>query len=168
MTARSAAARATAAACLVVLASCSSGGNALAGADCEPAEHPQLQEGSHLIGDAEPPVPYSSSPPTSGWHASGRPLDPGTYVEEVSGPEQVQVLEQGGVVVAHDPSLPTDQLDRIQRLPSDVEGHIVVTPYHDAPAPVALTAWGVLQHCQDVTAEQVAAFRDAHASDPGH
>ncbi len=167
MTARRTAARATAAACLVVLASCSSGGDPMAGADCDPVERPPLQEGSHLLGDQEPPVPYSSSPPTSGWHASGRPLDPGTYVEEVSGPEQVQVLEQGGVVVAHDPSLPSDQLDRIQRLPSDVD-RVVVTPYQDAPAPVTLTAWGVLQRCQDVTVEEVAAFRDAHAVDPGH
>lgn len=167
---RTAAARATVAGCLLLLASCSAGstGDPLAAANCEPVERPQVQEGSHLIGDQEPPVPYTSSPPTSGWHSSGRPLDPGTYVEEVSGPEQVRVLEQGGIVVSHDPALPADQLDRIQRLPSRVEGNIVVTPREDAPAPVTLAAWGVLQHCQDVTAEEVAAFHDAHASDPGH
>ena len=171
MTARATgAARATVAACLVALAaSCSAGAPAdpLAAADCEPVQRPQLQEGSHLLGDQEPPVPYSSSPPTSGWHSSGRPLDPGTYVEEVSGPDQVRVLEQGGVVVAHDPSLPADQLEPLQRLPEQVED-VVVTPYADAPAPVTLTAWGVLQHCQEVTADEVAAFRDTHAVDPGH
>lgn len=160
--------RATAA-CLVaaaLLVGCSSsGGDPMAGTDCDPVQRPQLQEGSHLLGDQEPPVPYSSSPPTSGWHSSGRPPDPGTYVEEVSGPAQVRVLEQGGVVVAHDPSLSPDQLDRLQRLPDDVGGNLVVTPYADAPAPVTLTAWGVLQRCQDVTPEGVAAFRDAHASD---
>lgn len=158
-------ARRIVAACLVVgalvAAGCSSG-DPLAAADCEPAERPQLQEGSHLIGDQEPPVPYSSSPPTSGWHSSGRPLDPGAYVDPVSGPEQVRVLEQGGIVVAHDPALPEDRVADLQRLPLEVEG-IVVTPYEDAPAPVTLTAWGVLQRCDDVTAEQVAAFRDAHA-----
>lgn len=167
------AARATVAACLVALAAgCSPGGSTdpadpLAEADCEPVEHPQQQEGSHLIGDQEPPVPYSSSPPTSGWHTSGRPLDPGTYVEEVSGPEQVSVLEHGGVVVSHDPSLPDDQLERVQRLPEQVDD-VVVTPYAQALAPVTLTAWGVLQRCQEVTAEDVAAFRDTHALEPGH
>lgn len=164
------AARTTLAACLVVLAAgCTTGEPAdpLANGECEPVERPQLQEGSHLLGDQEPPVPYSSSPPTSGWHSSGRPLDPGTYVEEVSGPRQVRVLEQGRVVVAHDPSLPADQLERVQRLPEQVDD-VVVTPYAEAPAPVTLTAWGVLQRCQDVTAEDVAAFRDAHARGLSH
>jgi hypothetical protein len=159
---------ATVAALLAGAVGCSSTpSDPLVGADCDPVQRPQLQEGSHLIGDREPPVPYSSSPPTSGWHSGGPPLDPGTYLEEVSGPEQVRVIEQGGVVVAHDPALPADQLERLQRMPSEVEG-IVVTPYADAPAPVTLTAWGVLQHCRDVAPEEVAAFRDAHASEPAH
>lgn len=158
-----------AAACLVVLAGCSGAdaGDPLAGAACDPLERPQLQEGSHLLGDAEPPVPYSSSPPTSGWHSSGRPLDPGTYLEEVSGPQQVRVLEQGGAVLAYDPSLPADEIDTYQRLPEQVDG-LVVTPYADADAPVTLTAWGVLQRCTAVTANDAAAFLEAHAADPAH
>ncbi len=151
-----------------LLAGCATAaGDPLAGADCEPLERPQLQEGSHLLGDAPPPVPYSSSPPTSGWHSSGRPLDPGTYLDEVSGPEQVRVLEQGGIVVAYDPTLPEDRVEALQRLPEEVDG-IVVTPYAAATAPVSLTAWGVLQLCEDVNAGEVAAFRDAHAREPSH
>jgi hypothetical protein len=154
------------AACLLLLAGCTGGGGpTLAG--CDPLEQPQLQEGSHLLGDQAPPVPYSSSPPTSGWHSSGRPLDPGTYVDEISGPQLVRVLEQGGIVLAHDPDLPPDVLDTLQRLPSEVDG-LVVTPWGDARAPVTLTAWGVLQRCDTVTAGDVAAFRDAHAREPGH
>lgn len=153
-------------ACLLALAGCASGGEPeLAG--CDPVERPQLQEGSHLLGEQAPPVPYSSSPPTSGWHASGRPLDPGTYLDEVSGPQQVRVLEQGGIVLAHDPDLPPATLDALQRLPSEVDG-LVVTPYADAATPVTLTAWGVLQRCETVGAADVAAFRDAHARDTGH
>lgn len=154
------------AAVALVLAGCS-GGDPLAAADCGPVERPQLQEGSHLLGDNEPPVPYSSSPPTSGWHSSGRPLDPGTYLDEVSGPQQVRVLEQGGVVVAHDPSLPEDAVEALQRVPEQVDG-VVVTPYADAAAPVTLTAWGVLQRCESVTADEVAAFFEAHATTPAH
>lgn len=151
------------------LAGCDTGApdDPLAAADCDAIQRPQLQEGSHLIGDAEPPVPYSSSPPTSGWHTSGRPLDPGTYLDEVSGPAQVRVLEQGGIVLSHAPDLPSDQLDRIQRLPTEVDG-VVVTPDEDAAAPVTLTAWGVLQRCEDVTADEVTVFREAHAREPGH
>lgn len=69
---------------------------------CGPVEEPPRQSGSHLLGDQQPPVAYSSTPPTSGWHASGAfditvqpPDDP------LPEPQQVSVLEAGGVVVAY-------------------------------------------------------------------
>lgn len=151
----------------LVLAGCATTADPLATAACDPVQRPQLQEGSHLLGEQDPPVPYSSSPPTSGWHSSGRPLDAGTYLDEVSGPQQVRVLEQGGIVVAYDPTLPDATIDRLQRLPDEVDG-VLVTPYADATSPVTLTAWGVLQTCDDVTAADVTAFRDEHARDDGH
>lgn len=151
---------------LLALAGCTAG-EPLAAAACDPVERPQLQEGSHLIGDAAPPVPYSSSPPTSGWHSSGRTLDPGSYLDEVSGPDQVRVLEQGGIVLTYDPGLPPDDVDAYLRLPAAVDG-LVVTPYAAAESPVTLTAWGVLQRCESVTAADVDAFREAYAREPGH
>lgn len=154
---------------LVGVVGCTStAGDQVVAADCQPAEQQQLQEGSHLLGDQPPPVPYTSTPPTSGWHSSGRTLDPGAYTEPVSEPQQVRVLEQGGVVVAYDPSLPDDRVNQLQQLAGEVEG-VVVTPYEPAmPSPVTLTAWGVLQRCDTVTAADVAAFRDAHAQPPDH
>ena len=154
---------------LVVLAGCTGGpvtSDPFVAADCDPPEQQQLQDGSHLLGDQPPPVPYTSSPPTSGWHSSGRPLDPGAYTEPASEPQQVRVLEQGGVVLAYDPSLPDDDVGQLQRIAGEVDG-VVVTPYEPAmPTPVTLTAWGVLQRCETVTAADVAAFRDVHAT--GH
>lgn len=157
--------------CAAALAACTGtstdAGDPLAATGrCDPVVQPQLQGGGHLLGDAPPPVPYSSDPPTSGWHASGRPLDPGTYLDPVDGPDQVRVLEQGGIVVSYDPTLPDDVIAGLQRLPTDVE--VVVTPWPDATAPVALTAWGVVQTCDEVTVDDVAAFREAHAVEPGH
>lgn len=152
-------------ACVLLLAGCTPDGDVLAA--CEPAERPTLQEGSHLLGDQPPPVPYSSSPPTSGWHSSGRAPDPGAWPDGLTEPAQVLVLEQGGVVVAYDPGLADDQLSELLRLPETVEG-VWVTPYEDMPAPVTLTAWGVLQRCDTVSAEDVAAFRDEHAREPAH
>lgn len=134
--------------------------------DCDEAEEQPRQEGSHLLGDQAPPVPYTSSPPTSGWHTSGRPPDPGAYVEPVSEPQQVHHLEQGGVVVAYDPSVPTELEGQLQRIPEEVDG-VVVTPYSQAmPSAITLTAWGILQRCTSATAADVAAFRDAHAIAP--
>ncbi len=43
------------------------------GGACAPVETVEIQGGAHLLGDREPPVPYNSTPPTSGWHASGPP-----------------------------------------------------------------------------------------------
>ena len=72
-----------------------------------------------------------------------------------------------GYRVTYDPTLPPATIDALQRLPTTVDG-LVVTPYAAAEAPITLTAWGVLQRCEAVTAEDVAAFRDAHAREPGH
>lgn len=158
-------ARLLVAAALVLLAGCTSGSTA---ADCSAAESQQVQEGSHLLGDQQPPVPYSSVPPTSGWHSSGRPPEPGTYVEPLSEPDQVAVLETGGIVVAYDPALPAEAVGALNRLPLDVD-RVVVTPYETSmPSPITLTAWGVLQRCDAVTAADVAAFRDDHARTEGH
>lgn len=136
-------------------------------AGCDPVERPRVQEGSHLIGAAEPPVPYSSVPPTSGWHSSGRPPEPGAYVDPLPDPVLVSALEQGSVVVAHQPDLAGEVVGALQRLPAEVDG-VVVTPRQDLPSAITLTAWGVLQRCDEVTAEDVAAFRDEHARTEGH
>lgn len=158
--------RALTAACALVLVGC--GDDALVAADCAPAEPQQRQEGSHLLGGQAPPVPYSSVPPTSGWHSSGQPPAPGAYAEPVPEPDQVSVLETGGVVVAYDPDLPDDVVAALQQVPTEVDG-VVVTPYDaEMPRPIALTAWGVLQRCDAVTAQDVAAFHDEHAEAPGH
>lgn len=152
---------------LALLAGCDTA-STFAAEDCGPVQRPQLQEGGHLIGDREPPVPYSSSPPTSGWHAAGRPAEAGAYADPVPPPAQVRFLEFGGVVVAHDPALPDEQLAELQQLAGEVEG-VLVTPYEgELPGPVTMTAWGTLVACEDVTAADVAAFRDAHGGGPGH
>lgn len=65
--------------------------------------------GSHLLGDRQPPVPYSSTPPTSGWHASG--LTP-IAVHPLSEPQQVSVLEAGAVVVTYH-ELPDGELSTL-------------------------------------------------------
>ena len=150
---------------VLLLGGCSAEAEVAAG--CDPVERPQVQEGSHLLGDQAPPVPYSSVPPTSGWHRSGRPPDPGAYVEPLPDPALVSVLEQGGVVVAHQPDLSDAVVGALQRLPAEVDD-VVVTPHDRLPSPITLTAWGVLQRCDEVTAQDVAAFRDEHARGEGH
>lgn len=161
---------------LVLLMGCASQQprSAVAATDkCETPDMPGLQGGDHLIGNQPPPVPYSSVPPTSGWHSSGafeiaiQPLD-APLIE----PEQVSVLETGAVVVTYR-DLPAADLDSLE---SHVEqryaGRVAVSGYEELnPGRVAFTAWGVRQVCDglDLPAldEFVAAYADEQPAKPG-
>lgn len=136
-------------------------------AACQEPEQVPVQGGQHLIGDEQPPVPYNSTPPTSGWHASGTfdiavhgPDDP------LSEPQQVSVLEVGGVVVTHR-DLPEDERQRLEQHVSDqYAGRVAVTPYEPLePGTVAFTAWGVLQRCEGLDVDALDAFVAAHAEE---
>lgn len=158
------------AALALVLAACGAQpapvGEAVTTAACDPVEFPAPQPGGHLIGDQEPPVAYSSVPPTSGWHTSGAfsiavhgPDDP------LPEPRQVSVLEAGGVVVAY------HDLDEETR--TELEEHVrerhpervAVTPYDRLePGQVAFTAWQTLQRCEGLDLAELDAFVAEHAS----
>lgn len=141
-----------------------------AGADvdvCGPVEEPPLQSGSHLLGDQQPPVPYSSAPPTSGWHASGAfeitvhpPDDP------LPEPAQVSVLEAGGVVVTYRGIGEGPRLRLEQHVQQHHEGTVAVTPYDQLdPGQVAFTAWGTLRRCDGLDLAALDAFTAAHAAE---
>jgi hypothetical protein len=170
---------AAALALLVGLGACSADGAAVdtgttvdsavpeATAQCDSPEFPPVQFGSHLIGDAEPPVPYSSTPPTSGWHASGgfriAVQPPGQPLRESV---QVSIEEAGAVVVTY---RDVDDDDR-QRLEDAVEtrypGRVAVTPYGELDAgAVVLAAYGVLQRCDGVDLGALDAFVEAYAAE---
>lgn len=155
------------AAVAVVLAGCGDEEPPTASADgaCDEVTHPPQQGGQHLVGDAEPPVPYSSTPPTSGWHASGRtPVTVQPPDEPLSEPRQVSVLEAGGAVVAyHD--VPADERAALERhVRAQYADRVAVTPYDELrPGEVAFTAWGVLQRCDGVDTDALDAFVEAHA-----
>ena len=164
----------TAAAVTVVLmglGACSTGTGDVAvpesTAQCDSPEFPPVQFGSHLIGDAEPPVPYSSIPPTSGWHASGgfhiavQPPD-----QPLRESVQVSIEEAGAVVVTY---RDVDEADR-QRLEEAVRtrypSRVAVTSYHELdPGAVVLAAFGVLQRCDGVDLGALDAFVAAYAAE---
>ncbi|MBW3602462.1 MAG: DUF3105 domain-containing protein [Actinobacteria bacterium] len=136
-------------------------------AACGPVRRPPVQVFGHLVGDAEPPVPYSSTPPTSGWHASGVPsIAPRPPGRPLSEPEQVSVLEAGGVVVTHR-GLAAAGRRALHRLAERrYPGRVAVTAYDElAPGRVVMAGWGALQRCDGVDLGAVAAFADAHADE---
>jgi len=159
--------RVVAIALVALLAGCSTGegdvGTPTATARCAEPELPPIQFGSHLLGDTEPPVPYSSSPPTSGWHSSGAiPIGVG----ELSGPQQVSVLESGAVVITHGRLAATESTDLAALANGRFDGRIAVTPYERlTDGEVVLAGWGVLQRCDGVDVGAVETFVAAYAAE---
>lgn len=140
-------------------------------AACAEPELQTVQSGLHLVGDAEPPVPYSSTPPTSGWHRSGT-AEAGVASEPLPEPDQVGLLEAGHVVITHG-RLPAS--DRAT-LAAWVDGRddVALTSY-DAlgDGEVVLAAWGVLQRCDGPDLDAAGRFADhyggqeaGHGADP--
>lgn len=139
------------------------GAQIVATARCGDLEPQRVQTGSHLLDpDGEPPVPYTSSPPTSGWHALGIPRI-AAYDEPLPGPGQVSVLEAGGVVAAFN-GLDDAVRTELEALAADFPGRLATTPYPDVPdGAVVLTTWGALQRCDGVDPEAVRTFVTAFA-----
>lgn len=130
---------------------------------CGEVERPPEQSGGHLIGDATPPVPYSSTPPTSGWHASGFP-ERGVHDEAgaLSEPEQVTILELGGIVITWN-GLDAQARAALEELIAPQAEVVAGTPYGKLPeGQLAVAAWGVLQRCGAVDTEAIQEFIDEH------
>lgn len=133
--------------------------------DCAAVETVPVQGEEHLVGDQEPPVPYNSTPPTSGWHTSTdvaivtAPDD-----EPLTEPEHVTVLELGGIVVSHN-GLAADDQEALEALIAEkFAGQAAATRYDKlAQGEVAMTAWGKLQRCEALDLEAVERFVEAYA-----
>lgn len=144
-----------------------SGREAGAIASCSPVESPTPAPGGHLIGDREPPAPYTSVPPTSGWHASGAseiavhgPDDP------LPEPRQVSVLEAGGVVVAYHDLDDETRAELEEHVRERYPGRVAVTPYDKLePGHVAFTAWQTLQRCEGLVLAVLDTFVAEHADE---
>ena len=148
---------------------------ASAPAACQEPQAVPVQGGEHLIGDSSPPVPYNSTPPTSGWHASGafdvmvQPID-----QPLSEPRQVSVLEAGGVVVTHGNLDDGARTALEQHVMGNHSGLVAVTGYEPlSDGEVMFASWGLLQRCQGVDLAALDAFVTAHAHadatvSPGH
>lgn len=126
----------------VSVAACGDGEGS-AGA-CGPIQREALDSAYlvHVLGD-DTDVAYTSDPPTSGPHQPGPPVQ-GVVDEPLTRPIQVGILEQGDVLIQHDPSVAAADLADLGR-----EG-VVIAPSPDLPAPVVATAWTYKRTCDAV------------------
>jgi hypothetical protein len=138
---------------------------------CSAPVHPPLQGGAHVLGDTDPPVPYSSTPATSGWHATGAPRTGVIPADDpLADPQIVLTIEVGHVVAAYDPArLDGTDVAELEDLATGTHAdRLTVTPYEGADAPLTLVAWGILQSCEDLDREALDAFVAEHADPDAH
>jgi hypothetical protein len=152
-----------------VLAACQPRGRpatATAGDACAAPETIAIQGGAHLLDDQPPPVPYNSTPPTSGWHRGGG-FQIGVHGSGDPLPDtaQVSVLEVGAGVVTYR-GLSDEDRGRLEEVAQTAyPGRVAVTPYDQlADGEVVFTAWGVLQRCTGLDLEALDAFVESYTS----
>ena len=153
---------------LAILTGCAGEGDAAVTAGCRPVERLPDSGHNHLAADADPPVPYSTTPPTSGWHYRGADrLEEvlGVHEEALEEPEHVSALAIGGVVVSHRGLDPATR-DELEALAGGLDRPVAVTPYAALDdGEVVLTAWATRQVCDGFDAVDVTAFIEEHADE---
>ncbi|MGH9155582.1 MAG: DUF3105 domain-containing protein [Acidimicrobiales bacterium] len=144
---------------LAALATGACGGSGPAvGNACGPDVTEPLDPGSvrHVLPGAPEPD-YASDPPTSGAHLAGAPAGD-VLRTPLPRPEQVGVLEEGGVLLQHRDLGDADQR-RLEALAGD---GVVVAPNPDLDAAVVATAWRQRLRCQQVEVATLRTFIALH------
>lgn len=120
---------------------------------------PTLSRDHISPGESHPP--YSSNPPTSGWHWDN-PQDWGIYTTPQVQEQLVHNLEHGGIIVQYN-GLSSAEVQTLTQIVQSDSHHIILAPYPGLPSDVrvALTAWDHLQTCTGVDANAVRAFTNA-------
>lgn len=105
----------------------------------------------------QPHPPYSSNPPTSGWHWAN-PQDWGIYTTPQVQEQLVHNLEHGGIVIQYN-SLSVGEVQQLTDLVNRDNYHMILAPYPGLPdAKVALTAWDHLLKCTGVDETAIRGF----------
>lgn len=120
---------------------------------------PELSRDHIKKGDPHPP--YSSNPPTSGWHWD-TPQNWGIYTNQQFQEQLVHNLEHGGIVIQYN-NLPPSDVQRLTDLVNRDSYHMILAPYPGLPADLKLayTAWTHLQTCDGVDENTIHSFINA-------
>ena len=133
-----------------------------------PGERFADQGNTHIItGEGHPP--YNSVPGTSGWHydyADGGPARWDIYKEPLPDEVLIHNLEHGGIGIHY--NCPEGCDDLVEKLEAyfQVGREIIVSPYPDMDAKIALTAWTFLDAFDEYDDERIKAFVNAHMNSP--
>jgi Protein of unknown function (DUF3105) len=114
---------------------------------------------------------YNTNPPNSGphWSAQGiGPINWTVYTTQQRNEGVVHNLEHGGVLLAYDPSVGQDVVEKLKAVragwPKDKYGEvkIIIEPYAGMDAKIALTAWGWIDKMDTFDQARIQGFILAH------
>ena len=125
-----------------------------------PGEKFPDQGNLHIARETAPHEPYNSDPPTSGPHLPY--VAPwGVHTRPIPRELQVHNLEDGGVVVQYSCECP-ELVERLAKIVRRYPKQVVLAPYPDMKARIALTAWTRRLTLDDVDEAQVVRFIEAY------
>lgn len=119
-------------------------------AGCTKIESPKDLGQKHV----SPPeiVTYNSKPPTSGPHY-GSPTSTGVHSSPIQNEVEVHNLEHSHIIVQYKPDIDQAFIDKLEDLAKIDDKRIIVAPYNDMDAKVAVTAWAQISTCSTTSDE---------------
>ena len=103
-------------------------------------------------------ISYNSTPPTSGPHLNAIARW-GIHDRPIPNELQVHNLEDGGVMVQYNCPDGCDELvTQLSQLVNRYDDHVILAPYPDMDARIALTAWGRIDKLDEVDLERIERF----------
>jgi hypothetical protein len=105
---------------------------------------------------------YNSSPPTSGPHYTS--LAPwGIHTEPIQNELQVHNLEDGGVMVQYNcPDGCPELVDQLAEIVGRYDRFVILAPYPDMEARIALTAWGRIDTLEAFNESRIVRFIETY------
>jgi len=110
-----------------------------------PGEAMAIQPAKHIETGAEHP-PYSSNPPTSGWHYAGA-ASWGSYDKELLDEQVIHNLEHDGVWISYK-DIDEETKTKLEEI-TESNPKIILTPRSKNDAPIALASWGRLLNLEE-------------------
>jgi hypothetical protein len=112
---------------------------------------------------------FGGLPPTGGTHHSAW-QNCGIYDEPVRPEHAIHSLEHGTVWITYHPDLPQSQVTQLQNEVRRELGrgrtHLLLSPYPDQDAPIALTAWGLQLTVESANDDRIARFIERYHRGP--
>lgn len=118
-------------------------------------------QGTQHVAPGQSHSPYNTDPPTSGWHLAGTARW-GIHGQPIPRELQVHNLEHGGILVQYSCDDCPGLVAQLEGVVERYRSKVILAPYPDMPARIALTAWGRIAELKDFDERAIARFIDAY------